>query len=216
MNPTEIGIITFAFAFGGVMLGMWLRSALPKHHLDAESKDSVKLGIGLIATMTALILGLVTASAKNSFDLIDGAVKETAVQLLTLDLALARYGAETGQIRTGLKQAVGQRIDMIWPKSSSRPVSLDPTAADMAPRVEAIADAIRSLKPQDDLQRALRTQAVDLAERVLQARWLVLAGAGICALSHRRRPVPGAGVGRAVRRIAPGLTRSAPIRVHAH
>ena len=177
MNPTSIGIITFAFAFGGVVLGLWLRSALPKHHLDADSKDSVKLGIGLIATMTALILGLVTASAKNSFDAIDGAVKETAVQLLSLDRVLARYGPETGQIRAGLKQAVGERIDMIWPKGSSRPVSLDPTTADLAPRVEALADAIRSLKPHDDLQRALQTRAVDLAERVLEARWLGMARA---------------------------------------
>jgi len=113
MNPTKIGIITFAFAFGGVLLGMWLRSALPKHHLDAESKDTVKLGIGLIATMTALILGLVTASAKSSFDAVDNAVAATAVQLLALDRALARYGPETGEIRKQLKQALGERIDMI-------------------------------------------------------------------------------------------------------
>ena len=97
--------------------------------------------------------------------------------MLTLDRVLARYGPETGQIRTGLKQAVGERIEMIWPKDASRPVSLDPTTADMAPRVEALADAIRSLKPHDDLQRALQTRAVDLAESVLQARWLAMAGA---------------------------------------
>jgi len=176
MNPTKIGIITFAFAFGGVLLGLWLRSALPKHHLDADSKDSVKLGIGLIATMTALVLGLVTASAKSSFDAVDNAVKETAVQLLALDRVLARYGPETGQIRSQLKQAVGERIDMIWPSDSSRPRALDPTASGMAPRVEALADAIRSLKPHDDLQRALQTRAVDLAEGLLQARWLATAG----------------------------------------
>lgn len=176
MNPTKIGIITFAFAFGGVVLGLWLRSALPKHHLDEDSKDSVKLGIGLIATMTALVLGLVTASAKSSFDAVDNAVKETAVQLLALDRVLARYGPETGQIRGQLKQAVGERIDMIWPSDSSRPRALDPTASGMAPRVEALADAIRSLKPHDDLQRALQTRAVDLAEALLQARWLATAG----------------------------------------
>lgn len=176
MNPTKIGIITFAFAFGGVVLGLWLRSALPKHHLDEDSKDSVKLGIGLIATMTALVLGLVTASAKSSFDAVDNAVKETAVQLLALDRVLARYGPETGQIRGQLKQAVGERIDMIWPSDSSRPRALDPTASGMAPRVEALADAIRSLKPHDDVQRALQTRAVDLAEALLQARWLATAG----------------------------------------
>ena len=176
MNPTTIGIITFAFAFGGVVLGLWLRSALPSHHLDEDSKDSVKLGIGLIATMTALVLGLVTASAKSSFDAVDNAVKETAVQLLALDRVLARYGPETGQIRSQLKQAVGERIDMIWPSDSSRPRALDPTASGMAPRVEALADAIRSLKPHDDLQKALQTRAVDLAEILLQARWLATAG----------------------------------------
>jgi hypothetical protein len=175
MNPTKIGIVTFAFAFGGVVLGMWLRSALPKHHLDDESKDSVKLGIGLIATMTALVLGLVTASAKSAFDAVDTAVKETAVQLLALDRVLARYGPEAGQIRGQLKQAVGERIDMIWPSDSSRPLALDPSTAGMAPRVEALGDAIRSLRPHDDLQRALQNRAVDLAEGLLQARWLAMA-----------------------------------------
>jgi hypothetical protein len=176
MNPTKIGVIAFAFTFGGMLLGMWLRTALPKHHLDSESKDTIKVGIGLIATMTALVLGLITASAKSSFDAVDSAVKETATQLITLDRILARYGPETEEIRTGLKQAVGERIDMIWPDQSSRPVKLDPTTASTEPRVEALANAIRSLKPRDDAQRALQTRAVDLAEGVLQARWLVLSG----------------------------------------
>ena len=177
MNPTKIGIITFAFAFGGVLLGMWLRSALPKHHLDAESKDTVKLGIGLIATMTALILGLVTASAKSSFDAVDNAVAATAVQLLALDRTLARYGPETGEIRKELKQALGERIDMIWPSGSTRPLALDPITSGMAPRVEALTDSIRLLKPHDDLQRALQSRAADLAEGLLQARWLVVTSA---------------------------------------
>ena len=161
-----------------MLFGTWLRTALPEHHLEGESKDVIKLGIGLIATMTALVLGLVTASAKSSFDAVDGAVKETAVQLLALDRNLARYGPETGEIRKGLKQAVGERIDMIWPNDSSRPAGIDPTTAGMATRVEALADAIRSLKPHDELQRALQTRAVDLAESMLQARWLAMAGTG--------------------------------------
>lgn len=176
MSPTTIGVVVFAFTFGGALLGMWLRTTLPNHHLDGESRDTIKLGIGLIATMTALVLGLVTASAKSSFDAVDNAVKESATQLLALDRVLARYGAETGEIRKGLKQTVGERIDMIWPHDSSRPRSLDPMTSDLAPRVEALADAIRSLKPHDDLQRALQTRAIDLAEGLLQTRWLTLAG----------------------------------------
>jgi len=175
MNPSLVGIIVFAFAFGGVLLGTWLRTALPGHHLDSESKDVIKLGIGLIATMTALVLGLVTASAKSSFDTVDGEVKATAVHLLTLDRTLARFGPETGDIRKALKQAVGDRIEMNWPSDSSRPVRVDPTTAGSASRVEALADAIRTLKPKDDLQRALQSRAVDLAEGLLQARWLAAA-----------------------------------------
>ena len=54
-----------------VLLGMGTQAMLPEHHLDEASKDTVKVGIGLVATMTALVLGLVTASAKSSFDAVD-------------------------------------------------------------------------------------------------------------------------------------------------
>jgi hypothetical protein len=184
MNPTIVGMIVFALTFGGVLLGMWLRSTLPEHHLDAESRDTVKVGIGLIATMAALVLGLVTASAKSSYDAVDSAVKKTAIDLLTLDRVLARYGSETGEIRKGLQRAIGARIDMIWPQGSSKPPNLDPMGSGAGAEVERLADAIRALKPRDDSQRALQSRALDLAEALLQARWLVLAGAETSA------PVP--------------------------
>jgi hypothetical protein len=176
MNPTYIGVIAIAFSFGGAVCGLWLGSALPKHHLDERSYDTIKRGIGLIATMTALILGLVTASAKSSFDGVNNAVKETAMQVLALDRVLARYGPETRDIRGQLKQVIGERIDMIWPSESSGPIALDSTTAGMAPRVERISDAIRSLVPHDDLQRSLQTRAVDLTGRLLLSRWLVMSG----------------------------------------
>ena len=155
---------------------MWLRTLLPEHHLDAESRDTVKVGIGLIATMTALVLGLVTASAKSSFDAVDSAVKQTAIDILALDRILARYGSETGEIRKGLQRALGARIDMIWPQGSSKPANLDPMRSGAGAEAERLADAIRALKPRDDSQRALQSRALDLAEALLQARWLVLAG----------------------------------------
>jgi hypothetical protein len=175
MKPTLIGFIAFAFAFGGVMLGNWLRTVLPEHHLHDESRDVIKLGTGMIATMSVLVLGLVTASAKSSFDAFDRAVKDTAMQLLALDRGLARYGPDTQEIRKGLKEALSERIDAVWPSDSSKVASLDPTTAE-ATRFEALADAIRSLKPRDDLQRALQARTVELAEGLLQTRWLVVAG----------------------------------------
>ena len=65
MNSIAISSIVFAVVFGGAMLGMFLRTVLPKHHLDEESKDLVKLGMGLVATMAALLLSLLISSAKN-------------------------------------------------------------------------------------------------------------------------------------------------------
>jgi hypothetical protein len=176
MEPTVVGIIVFALTFGGALLGMWLRTVLPEHHLDTESKDTVKVGIGLIATMTALVLGLVTASAKSSFDTVNTTVKQTAVEILALDRVLARYGPETGEIRSGLQRGVGARIDMIWPQGSAKPAKLDPIQSGAATIAEGLADAIRGLKPRDDAQRALQSRALDLTEALLQARWLVFAG----------------------------------------
>jgi hypothetical protein len=175
MHPTVIGVIVFACTFGGALLGIWLRGALPEHHLSADSKDTVKVGIGLIATMTALVLGLVTASAKNSFDAVDTAVKQTAIDVLALDRVLARYGPETGEIRTGLKHAVGARIEMVWPHGSSKPANLDPIRSGSGAEAEGLAGAIHGLHPSDDSQRALQSRALDLTEALLQARWLVLA-----------------------------------------
>jgi hypothetical protein len=175
MDPFIVGMIAFICTFGGVLLGMALRRVLREHHLAAESKETVKVAIGLIATMTALVLGLVTASAKSSFDSIDTAVKQSATQLLALDRALARYGPETAEIRMALKQTVGARIDMIWPQGPSKPASLDLMSSGAAAS-EKLAAAIRNLKPHDDSQRALKSRALDLTETIMQTRWLILAG----------------------------------------
>ena len=176
MNPTIVFIIVLTCTFGGALLGMWLRTILPAHHLTAESKDTLRLGIGLIATMTALVLGLVIASAKSSFDAINAEMKQTAIEILALDRVLARYGSETAEIRQGLQHVVGARIDTLWPQGSSKPANLDPMSSGTRSTAEGLAHAIRGLKPRDDSQQALKSRALDLAEALLQARWLVLAG----------------------------------------
>lgn len=176
MNPAAVSMIVFGCVFGGALCGMWLRSILPKTHLDAESKDTVKVGIGLIATMTALVLGLVTASAKSSFDSTNAAVKQVAINILALDRALDRYGPETGEIRKNMQQALGARVDAIWGHGLSRRAELDPSGEGIGPTAEALAEAVRRLTPRDESQRAAQSRAQDLIESVLQARWLVASG----------------------------------------
>jgi len=100
----------------------------------------------------------------------------TAMDTLTLDRLPARYGPETREIRGALQQAVALRVDMIWPQGSSRPAQLDPLGA--ASRVEGLADRIRGLTPRDDSQRSLQSRALELAEALLQTRWIMSAGGG--------------------------------------
>ncbi|TMA50560.1 MAG: hypothetical protein E6J76_11920, partial [Deltaproteobacteria bacterium] len=99
MSAMAIGWIAFACVFGGALLGMFLRGVLPEHHLSQDSKDVVKLGMGLLGTTAALVLGLLIASAKSSFDTQNTEVKQAAANIVLLDRALAQYGPETKDAR---------------------------------------------------------------------------------------------------------------------
>jgi hypothetical protein len=176
MNPTLVGTVVFVCTLGGTLLGMWLRTTLPEHHLNNESRDTVKLGAGLIATMTALVLGLVTASAKSSFDNVNTVVRNTAVDILTLDRLLARYGPETREIRGVLQQVITSRTETIWSQGSSQPAQLDPLG--VAETVEGLGDRIRTLTPRDDSQRSLQSRALEVFEVLLRARWIMFASGG--------------------------------------
>jgi hypothetical protein len=173
MDPILIAAVVFAFTFGGALLGLWMHSRLPAHHMVDATKDTVKLGIGMVATMTALVLGLVTASAKNSFDSVDSAVKHTAIDLLTLDRLLARYGPETTPTRAALKSAIGRKIELLWPQDGSNPAQADPSVSGAV--LEGLVDSIRALTPRDDAQRHLQSRALDLGESLLTTRWLAVA-----------------------------------------
>ena len=96
---------------------MRLGRAMPEEHLKGESKESIRSGIGLIATMTALVLGLVTASAKQSFDDVDKSVRNVAADVFTLDGVLARYGPDAAPLRANLKAVVESRVQATWPQA---------------------------------------------------------------------------------------------------
>jgi hypothetical protein len=176
VSAVAISLTIFACVCAGVLLGMLLGATLPAQHLSPESRDVVKVGMGLIGTMTALVLGLVLASAKSSFDTKNGQVRQTAVVVIVLDRTLARYGPETKDIRDLIRQTVAQRLDTTWPEESSRSAPAD-TAVD-APAGEVLEDRIRALSPQNDAQRALQSRALQLTGDVLQARWLIFEKTG--------------------------------------
>jgi hypothetical protein len=176
MSPTETGGIVFACTMAGMLVGMWLRNRLPGHHLDNDTQSSVKEVNGLIATMTALILGLVTASAQDSFTKVGAAVEQTAADIIVLDRLLARLGPGTAHIRSDLRRAVGQRIEWIWPASGR--VTIAQLDTDAVHQFEHIGDMIAGIEAHTPKEEWLRSRALDAAEALLAERWGIFAGQG--------------------------------------
>jgi len=169
MSSIAISGIVLACIFGGALLGAFLRTVLPEHHLSAETKDTIKMGTGLIATMAALVLGLLIASAKSSFDAQKSEVTQGSANVVVLDRVLALYGPETKEARDLLRSAVERVINQIWPKHSSQPGQLDPRAA----RAEGVFIKIQQLSPRNEVQRSLQAQALSMALNLSQIRWLM-------------------------------------------
>jgi len=157
------------------MAGTFIRSWLPPTHLSKESQDVVRLGIGLVATMTALLLGLVTAAARSTFDTQDAALRNSAATLLTLDRHLARYGPETKPTRELIRRAVEFRLQTTWAADGGASPGL---AAEGTPAVEEVENQILRLSPQTDAQRWFKSEALKLSEEVVKTRWRVLGSGG--------------------------------------
>ena len=176
--PSSIAIssIVFACVFGSALIGLLLHRLVPVDHLSSESKDVVKLALGLIGTMAALVLGLLTASAKSSFDTLDSEVKQSAAQIVMLDRTLAQYGPETGEVRELIRRIVTLRLAMTWPEDPSHAVQLE--APEAMPSIETVQARIRALAPQNDAQRWLQSRAMTISGDIGAARWLIFIQAG--------------------------------------
>src|SRR6202051_4068773 len=109
-----ISLLVFALIFGGALAGMAVRPLLSEHHLHSDSKDVVKLTAGLIGTLTALVLGLLIASAKTTFDQKTNQVRQLTATFILLDDLLAQYGPEATSLRKLLRQSITPMAHRIW------------------------------------------------------------------------------------------------------
>jgi hypothetical protein len=169
MSSLVVGLIAFAFIFGGALLGMSLRGAMPQNHLSDDSKDSVKLGMGLVATMCALVLGLLIASAKTYYDTQNAELTEMSAKIVLLDRMLAHYGPETNESRALLRSVVERSIDRLWQRGGPPGSHLDPAAVSS----ENLSEKTLGLSPKDDRQRVIQSQAISLEISMGQTRWLM-------------------------------------------
>jgi len=142
-SSTIIAVSIFACVFGAALFGMVLRALLPEHHFIAETKESVKLCMGLVATMAALILGLLVASAKDGYDKESNGVPQMAAKIVFLVRMLTNLGPETKETRELFRRSVERMAHRMWPEKAAEQAQLDPTES----RAESMYAALHKLSP---------------------------------------------------------------------
>lgn len=167
MSPLALSVVIFLVVFGGIFIGTAIRRALPEHHLSKETHDVVRLGAGLIATIAALVLGLLIGGAKSSFDTRSSQVKQLTANVILLDNLLAQYGPEATPVRNMLRGAIGPVVGRLWhEKATAGPFATTSEG-------EKLYLTIYSLSPRNDLQRSLQARAIQLTNDLAQTRLLL-------------------------------------------
>jgi hypothetical protein len=175
MSSIAIAMMVLASVLGALALGIWLNAALPGHHLTAESRDSLKASIAVVSTLTALVLGLLVATAKSSYDAKSDGLTRATVDIILLDRVLARYGPEAAPARNMLREATISRLNALWSETGFQRSKIDSEGAAVVGQLDRM---VRELKPESDDQRAIRSQAHALTVELARTLMLTLARAG--------------------------------------
>src|SRR5512144_1266396 len=158
MTSAAVSLVVVSCVFGGSILAMYAARALPDSHLSADARDVIKLGMALIATLVALVLGLMIATAKGTYDAQSAAVRQLSANVLLLDRSLAEYGPEAQHLRDLLRQAAELMLERLWPADGSASVSLAPGEA--RSQMSEFLREVTRLSPQNETQQFLKTQAL--------------------------------------------------------
>jgi len=176
MNDLLISLVVFVVIFGGALLGAAVRPLLSERHLQSDSKDVVKIATGLIGTLAALVLGLLIASAKTSFDQKANQVRQLTATVIVLDDLLGQYGPEAASVRTRLRQSIPALANRIWheqERTTGNPVQFKPSEQSLA-----FEEELERLSPSNDTQRSLQSRAIQALTEGAQTRLLLFTQAG--------------------------------------
>ena len=178
MSSFSLSLIALGCIFGGTLLGMAVRFLLPEHHLSEESKDTVKLGTGMVATMAALVLGLLIASAKGTFDTMTTEIKQVGAKIMLLDRVMAQYGPETKETRELLRRTLSITLQRVWTEQSNTLAR----AGQPENELEVLQKKLRQLSPQNDAQHWLKSRALQVSADIADAKWLLVEQIGAKSL----------------------------------
>jgi uncharacterized membrane protein len=176
MAPIAISFLAFVLALVGILLGSVMQRMLPEGHLSSDSKEVVKLSMGVVATLAALVLGLLVASAKSTYDARESEINQITAYVILLDNLLAKYGEEAQAARAALRQAIPAVVEKIWSEAQSAPFQSTPFKA--AAEGEAVYRRIQELQPSNDIQRGLKERIIQVTNDSMQSRFLLFSHLG--------------------------------------
>jgi hypothetical protein len=169
MSPIIVGAVTFAGAYGAALVGLFISDLLPKHHVSSESRTAVNISIAMVGTLTALVIGLLVSSAHGSFSQKETELRNAAAKVILLDRTLREYHPPDNSIRDFLRQTVVDRIHQLWPEVAAGNFAPATVTAGNAP--EDLRERILALSPENDAQRWLKSQALDITSEIEALRW---------------------------------------------
>ncbi|KAF5883009.1 MULTISPECIES: DUF4239 domain-containing protein [Rhizobium] len=172
MGSLLVGGLVFVFLSMATSIGLVVRGRLPDHHLNAESKDVIRLATAVVGTLSALTLGLLIASAKSSYDNAEVEMRTAAARVLLLDRVMAQYGPETDKARQLLRELIERRLSRGWTAETT-----DETFGNAPGEyqdIEAVQAVLRSLLPRGAVQHSLQARAVEVSGMMAEAHWLLV------------------------------------------
>jgi hypothetical protein len=176
MSPFAVAFAVLGGSFGFAVVGMVLHRRVSDPHLDEKSRDVVKLVMGLIATISALVLSLLISSSSASYNQQVAQLRTLSANLILLDRALESYGPDANAARAGLRDSVRQTHDRIWSPDGVRPEHLNSTETQSS--VKANVEQLQSLTPKTDLQRMMQARIIQETESVGRSRLLMFEALG--------------------------------------
>ena len=165
-------LLSFASIVAGIFLGMTLRVRIPAPRLGHDTREVIRLGAGLLATLAAVVISLMIASAKSSYDIQDAHFRQLTAHLVETDQLLAQYGPEATPVRKLMRSSVPAAMDRIW---NEKATALQNTAFTVNSLAEQLYAAIEALSPVNDAQRSLKLRIVQASDDIARTRLLIFA-----------------------------------------
>jgi hypothetical protein len=169
-EPLVIGLIVLAITLAGALAGALLGNRLPSHHLADDTKSLVNVSTAVVATVSALVLGLLISNANTTFTRLGGEVTSLSAQILRLDHILRRYGADAEPARHKLLQYAEHKTRDLFPDDGMKVQLSNPSTYDLLQQLE---EMLLSLRPANSRDQWWLGQAMALAAKIGDSRWLL-------------------------------------------